>query len=220
MNKALVGLAAVAVAILLAVSAYAADGYFDGKEAGVAARARADALIAAGRGSAGLGPGRIEQLLAVEDPGFSRHGGVDFASSGAGMTTLTQSLGKRLGFDRFRPGIRKIRLIGYASGLERTLRERADRRFIPRCGGDGTGPSGWMTGFYEASQTIYRRPPSALGDREFFSLVAVLIAPRRFDLRRPDAALSERVDRIERLARGHCRPTGVRDVWLEGCAAP
>jgi membrane peptidoglycan carboxypeptidase len=134
------------------------------------------------------------------------------------MNTLTQSLGKKLGFERFHPGINKIRLIGYAMGLEQTLtKEQIVALFLDRAE-MGRGPRGWMTGFYEASEAIYRRPPAALTDREFFSLVAVMIAPRRFDLSRPDVRLRQRVDRIERLTQGLCQPSGVRDVWLNGCA--
>ena len=218
MKRTLLVLTGIALLLVSLAIGYGVYGYFDGRNDGESLRARADALVAAQRGSAGLGPGRIEYLLTVEDPGFARHDGVDFSTDGAGMTTLTQSLGKRLGFERFRPGIHKIRLIGYAMGLEESLSKEQIVALYLDTAEMGRGPNGWMTGFYEASQAIYRRSPAQLADREFLSLVAVMIAPRRFDLRRPDAALDLRVGRIERLVRGECRPTGQRDVWLEGCA--
>ena len=53
---------------------------------------------------------RRATLLAIEDPTFYRHHGVDLATPGAGMTTLTQGLVKLLYFPNgFHPGIAKIR---------------------------------------------------------------------------------------------------------------
>lgn len=212
--------AAAAVFILLAaILAYGAEGYLDARRDSRLLGPRADALIAQGSGAAGLGPGRIDQLLLVEDPGFERHSGIDFSTKGAGLTTLTQSVGKRVGFTRFRPGVRKIRLIGYAMGLERSLTKAQIVALYLDTVGMGRGPKGWMTGFYAASDAIYGRPPARLGEAEFLSLVAVPIAPRTFDLQRPNHALRTRLARIQRLVEGKCQPAGPRDVWLEGCAA-
>lgn len=61
-------------------------------------------------GLADLSSERRTMLLAVEDPSFMHHHGVDLATPGAGMTTITQGLVKLLYFpDGFRPGIAKIR---------------------------------------------------------------------------------------------------------------
>ena len=81
----------------------------------------------------------------------------------------------------------------------------------------GRGPKGWMTGFFLASEAIYERRPNALTDDEFFRLIAVLIAPRSFDLRNDDHALAERVTRIQSLISLQCVSLGNADVWLEGC---
>jgi len=213
------GAVAAAIVILLAAAlAYGADGYFDARKDALLLAPHADRLIAKGSGAAGLGPGRIEQLLLVEDPGFERHSGIDFSTSGAGLTTLTQGVGKHLGFTRFRPGVRKIRLIGYAMGLERGLTKAQIIALWLDTVGMGHGPNGWMTGFYEASRSIYGCPPHLLTEAEFLSLIAVPLAPAMFDLQRRNDALRTRVARIQRLVRGQCQPTGLRDVWLEGCA--
>src|SRR5690242_1897929 len=47
-------------------------------------------------------------LLAVEDPSFARHHGVDWSTPGQGATTISQALVKRLYFDDFKPGFDKI----------------------------------------------------------------------------------------------------------------
>jgi len=212
----------IALLLLLAAIAllgYGVKGYFDARSDAPQLRARADHLIANKLGANGLGAGQLDQLLLVEDPAFRSHNGVDFETAGAGMTTITQSLAKRVAFERFRPGLRKIRLIGYANGLERSLSKAQILALFLDTAEMGRGPRGWMTGFYKASHAVYGRPPAALERQEFLTLVAVMIAPSKYNLRRPDKPLRERVERIENLVLKRCQPSGVRDVWLEGCSA-
>jgi membrane carboxypeptidase/penicillin-binding protein PbpC len=204
---------------LAALLLYGAQGFYDAVRAGPELAARADRLIAANRGAAGLGPGRIEILLKVEDPGFWRHGGIDMSTPGAGRTSITQSLSKRIGFDRFRPGLRKIRQSGYALGLERSLSKHQILALFLDTAEMGPGRRGrWVKGFYTGSLDHFGRPPAALDQRQFLALLAVMIAPREFSLHRPDPGLDERVARIERLIAHQCRPLDNNDVRLEGCA--
>lgn len=210
--------ALMAVLLVALVSGYGLWAFGEAQwEAGALAR-RADGLIAVGLGAEGLGPGRLEALLAVEDPGFVQHSGVDLMTAGAGATTLTQSLAKRLAFQQFRPGIGKIRQTGYAMGLERGLTKAQILALWLDTVEMGPGPQGWLTGFYAASLAVYGRGPKELTDPEFLRLVAVVIAPARFDLFADDAALQDRTARISRLIAGDCAPLDNGDVWLEGCA--
>lgn len=192
-------------------------GYYDALADSGKLAARADRLIKDDRGSASLGVDHLAILLTVQDPGFKVHKGVDLTTPGAGLTTITQSLAKRLAFDDFQPGFAKIRQTGYALGLE----ARLDKAQILALWLDtvpmGNGPDGWMTGFHAASRAIYGRPPSELGREEFLRLVAVLIAPGAYDLTGADTKLDDRVSRIDRLVAGDCKPTGLNDVWLEAC---
>ena len=55
-----------------------------------------------------FGKRRTAMLLAVEDPEFWTHRGVDYATPGQGRTTMTQGLVKFLYFDHFQPGFAKI----------------------------------------------------------------------------------------------------------------
>lgn len=100
---------------------YGAVGYWDAIRHANEYAQRADALIAEGHGAEALGAARLHQLIRVQDPGFWEHGGIDLVTDGTGLTTISQSLAKRLGFDEFRPGIRKIRQTGFAFGLESRL---------------------------------------------------------------------------------------------------
>ena len=75
-----------------------------------------------------------------------------------------------------------------------------------------------VIGFGPAARAWFGRPLGGLGDGEFLSLVAMLVAPTTLDPVRHPAANAERVRRIRRLLADNCRPTGLRDVMLEGCA--
>lgn len=204
--------------VAIGLLAYGLDGYFDARSDAAVLAPRAVRLMTAQRGPADLGRGRVEQLLLVEDPGFLRHRGVDLSTPGSGLTTLTQSVGKRLGFEAFRPGVRKVRLIGYAMGLESRLTKPQILALYLDTVWMGLGPHGPMVGFFNASQQVYGRPPAALSEHEFLSLVAVPIAPRRFSLVKRNPEFDERIARIEKLVRKQCEPDGLRDVWLKGCA--
>lgn len=199
---------------------YGGKGYWDALSDAKRLGARADELIARGRGGDSLGANHLAILLAVEDPNFSEHPGVDFSTPGAGLTTITQSAAKRLAFKEFHPGIGKIRQTGYALGRENRLSKEQILALWLDTLEMGKGPTGWMIGFYTASSAIYGRPPVELTDAEFIRLAAVLIAPTSYDLTKSDVNLDDRTGRIQRLAAEICAPLGFRDVWLEGCRQP
>ena len=50
-----------------------------------------------------------EILLKVQDPGFYDHSGIDLWTPGAGLTTITQAIVKKLYFNDFKSGIAKIK---------------------------------------------------------------------------------------------------------------
>ena len=203
--------------LLAALAVYGGKGFLDARLASEDLRKRANALIAEGRAGADLGAERLQWLLRVQDPAFLVHGGVDFSTAGAGATTISQSVSKRLAFEHFQPGIGKIRQTGYALGLEGNLTKDQILALWLDTVEMGPGPEGWMTGFFTASAAVFGAPPSQITDTEFLRLVAVLIAPGSFDLRRTDQKLEARVRRIERMIGDECAPLTHRDVWLEGC---
>jgi monofunctional glycosyltransferase len=163
----------------------------------------ADKLIDQGRTGEALGEGREAVLLRVH------------ASAG---TTVSQSLAKRLAFEKYRGGIGGIRAAGYAEGLEERLSQRQIMALWLETVEMGPSDKGWMQGFFATSYHVYGRLPARLTDREFLHLAAVIFAPRRYHLQRPDPALEERVDRLERLIAGECRLREDGDSRLEACA--
>ncbi len=164
----------------------------------------ADKLIGQGRTGEALGEGREAILLRVH------------ASAG---TSVSQSLAKRLAFQNFRGGLGGIRAAGYAQGLEERLSQRQIMALWLETVEMGASDKGWMQGFFATSYRVYDRLPARLTDREFLHLAAVIFAPRRYRLIGEDQALDERVDRLERLIAGDCRPRDESDTKLEGCAA-
>lgn len=162
---------------------------------------------------------RREMLLRVEDPGFLRHRGIDFSTPGAGMTTITQSLVKHFYFDDFQPGFAKLEQSLIAPFvLDPAMPKRAQLTAFLNSTPFGTVRGRRVTGFAAAARAFYGRELAALSDREFLSLVAMMMAPARLDPLRHPAANAERVRRIERLLAGRCAPQGLRDVAYEGCA--
>lgn len=195
------------------------SGYFDALTDAEELEARANGLLAENLGGASLGEVRYRQLLAVQDPAFEEHNGVDMTTSGAGITTVTQSLAKRIGFENFSPGIGKIRQTGYALGLESRLSKEQIMALWLDTLEMGHGPDGWVTGFHRMSEAVYGASPDAITDNEYLSLLAVIISPGRYELGSDDEALQERISRISRLVSGECEPRDNSDVWLEGCSS-
>ncbi|CTQ48857.1 transglycosylase domain-containing protein [Jannaschia donghaensis] len=207
---------ALAVAIGALIFAWPlATGYLEGRGAAQDLAARADRAIAAGQGADALGAGRAALLLQVQDPGFHDHSGVDVSTPGAGITTVTQSLAKRIGFDDFQPGWAKLRQTGLALGYESGMTKDQIFALWLETVEMGRIDGAWRIGFFDASERLFGRPPSALNDSEFADLVARLIAPARMS---DAAARAVRSDRIRRLWAGGCAPLDHSDVWLEGCA--
>jgi hypothetical protein len=166
-----------------------------------------------------LTPARTRMLLRVEDPTFLTNNGIDFSTPGAGMTTLSQSLGKRLFFEHFTPGFAKIELVALTRfalyplvDKERTLKAYLATAYFGRRNGKA------VIGIGPAARAWFGKPLASLSDDEYLALVAMAPSPKTLDPVTHSAANAERVARIKRLLANRCRPTGLRDVMLKGCA--
>lgn len=181
---------------------------------------KVDAIIArADPDELALPPHRIAALIRIEDPTFWSNKGIDLSTPGAGMTTLSQGLGKHLFFDDFEPGFRKGELMALTRfalypkvDKDRTLKAAIANAYL------GTSRRQAVTGFADGARTWFNKLLSQLSDREFLELEAMLVAPDMLKPGRGDAERIERVKRIERLLAGQCHPIGLRDVMLDGCA--
>lgn len=187
------------------------------------ARARTPAVIARAREGelplSALSRQRREALLAVDDPGFFRHRGVDFETPGQGRTTITQGLVKRFYFERFTPGFAKIEqslIARYVLDPALSKPEQIAAYLNHSYFGHMRGRA--IIGFADAARTYHSRDFRTLTDAQFLSLVAMTIGPNALDPVRHPAANAERVRRIEALLAKRCRPDGVWDVTYESCA--
>ena len=107
----------ITLSLLLALFVYAVSGYISASNDVVELKQKARALIDNSKGGQSLGSQRLRLLLRVQDPAFYKHNGVDLKTKGAGLTTVTQSLAKRLAFESFKPGLNKIKQTTYAMSL-------------------------------------------------------------------------------------------------------
>jgi monofunctional glycosyltransferase len=146
---------AILIMVLFAFGIYAGLGYYDALQDAAMLKRRASDLIASHHGPDDLTQCRLVQLIRVEDPNFWHHNGVDVETKGAGLTTITQSLSKRLAFEHFKPGIGKIRQTTYAWGLESRLSKKEILTLFLDTAELGQGPTGWMKGVFDTSQQVY-----------------------------------------------------------------
>ena len=165
---------------------------------------------------------RLEWLVRVEDPTFWTNDGIDQSTPGAGMTTLSQGLGKQIFFERFSPGPLRLGKLELMVLTRFVLVENVSKQEILRAvlvnaylGHDEAGP---VIGFAEGARRWFGKELADLTDREFLGLVAMLTAPNRLSPANHAAENSERVSRIERMLAGECSPADLNDIYYERCA--
>lgn len=186
-----------------------------------ARQATPEVLAAAAKGELDLedlSKRRLDMLLKVEDPGFYRHRGVDFSTPGAGMTSITQSLVKRFYFEDFQPGFAKLEQSLIARFvLDPAMSKQAQLEAYLNHSHFGAVNGRRVIGFAAAARSFYGRELGDLTDRQFLSLVAMMMAPKTYDPIRQPRANAERVRRIEAMLAGRCAAHGLRDVALKAC---
>jgi membrane carboxypeptidase/penicillin-binding protein len=155
-------------------------------------------------------------LLAIEDPAFTRHHGVDLETPGAGMTTITQGLVKLIYFPNgFKQGIAKIRQTLIAQYALDALVAKNDQLqlFLNICYlGSKNGEA--VHGYAAAAQAYFGKSFAELTDEEFLSLVAMHIAPN--NLKPGTLENTQRVQRIRAYLSGKYQPAGLLDVDYNG----
>lgn len=160
-----------------------------------------------------LSPKQLQILLTVQDPGFFEHNGVDFDTPGNGWTTLTQSVCKFIYFEKFEPGLAKIKqtlLARYALHEMASKDEQITMYLNLIWFDDG------VRGFASAAQHFYDKPFAQLSDDEFTALMAMTALPRNLNPKTHPKANAERVRRIKAVLDGQYQPRGLFDIWYDG----
>jgi membrane peptidoglycan carboxypeptidase len=159
-------------------------------------------------------PGWLDDLLAVEDPGFYRHHGIDLWTPGAGITTITQGMVKYLYFERFRPGIAKLeQSLLAALALEPMVDKQTQLTIFVNTCYLGTQDGRPVRGFAQAARAWFGKPFAKLSRGEYHALVAMLISPETFHVRERPESNARRVERIQKLLAGSYRPKGLLDLY-------
>jgi len=162
---------------------------------------------------------QLRALLAVQDPQFFEHKGWNFA--GGTVTTITQSLVKRLYFEHFRAGpLNKLRQSLIARfALDPQLSKRDQLRLFINTVWLGNVGGKDVVGLAAGARSFYGKPFMALSSGEFLSLL-VFDRPATLNPRADPLGNAERVARIQRLLAGKCQPQRLVDrlLWrAPGC---
>ena len=159
---------------------------------------------------------RISVLLAIEDPAFMSHRGVDFETPGAGVTTISQGLVKLLYFpDGFKPGLAKMRqtlIARYA--FDSLVSKNEQLLLLLNMSYLGHHESKAVHGFANSAQVYFDKSFAELTNEEFVSLVVMLIGPNA--LKPGTQAHKERLQRINLYLSGKYKPVGLLDVEYDG----
>lgn len=157
---------------------------------------------------------QTEILIKVEDPGFYDHNGLDLSTPGAGLTTITQAITKKLYFDSFKPGIAKIKQSLIARFAVNELISKDDQLTLfinSMYFGNVDGKP--VVGLESAAKAYYYQPVKTLKEQEYISLIAMLVAPDTFNpIDHPEWNM-DRTNRIKALITGEYKPKGVMDQY-------
>ncbi|WP_215225286.1 transglycosylase domain-containing protein [Echinicola shivajiensis] len=150
---------------------------------------------------------QLDALLKIQDPNFYHHKGFDISTPGAGVTTLSQGLVKLFYFERFKPGIAKIKqsLIARFAFDPLTPKDTILKLFINHAY-MGQGNRKAIYGFENAAEFYFNKPFKELNNDEYLALIAMIRAPNTFHFINKREANDLRVSRIKRYLSGNYTP--------------
>jgi membrane carboxypeptidase/penicillin-binding protein len=159
---------------------------------------------------------RIDLLLKIEDPKFRIHRGVDLATPGAGMTTITQGLAKLLYFPGgFQQGIAKVRQTLVAEyALDDLVSKDEQLELYLNATYFGSVDGRPIHGLAAAADAYFGKSDRDLTDDEFIALIGMTISPET--LKPGTANSATRVARIKRYLAGERVPASVLDFEYVG----
>jgi len=161
-----------------------------------------------------LPPSHIKVLLKVQDPGFYSHHGIDLSTPGAGLTTITQAIVKKLYFNKFKSGFRKFKQSVIAKFVvdKMITKEEQITIFINSMyyGRINNSP---QIGLQAAAKGYFNKDAKSLSKDEFVSIIATIVAPNTFNPIDHPEWNKIRSDRIQRLDSGEYVPKGLMDQF-------
>ncbi len=164
--------------------------------------------------SSDLSRRQIEILLKVHDPGFYEHSGIDLLTPGAGLTTLTQAIVKKLYFYDFKAGIAKIKQSLIAKLVVNGQISKDDQLTLflnTMYFGKVDGKQ--IVGLESAANAYYDQAVKTLTEEQYISLIAMLVAPDTFHIIDHPEWNRDRTNRIKELIAGNYEPKGLMDTF-------
>ena len=155
-------------------------------------------------------------LLAVEDPAFFWHQGIDLKTPGAGPRTITVDLAEWLYVGTSSPGISWVEpfLIALLVVDPKVAKQDQLTAYLNLVSfGERDGRS--LIGYPAAARAYFGRDVNALSREQFARLTAMIIDPVKYAMNSEENW--QRTDRIMALVRNECQRTGHADVYLEAC---
>ena len=181
------------------------------------ARSRTDALFEPYRGPldlhwSDLDPAKQEVLLAVLDPEFQSHQGIDFAIG----ITIPERLADRLYFESVTPGFAGFerKLIAFFVITPLVSKEVQLTAFLDLAD-FGSHKGKEIKGFPEASRFFFREGVRTISLEQFSRLAVLLKDPARYPMN-SDANWAE-IDRLKAYWRGECPPPPGKAPSLAHC---
>lgn len=157
---------------------------------------------------------QLEILIKVHDPGFYNHSGIDLSTPGAGLTTITQAIVKKLYFNDFKVGIAKIKqsLIAKFVVNDQITKDDQLTLFINSMY-FGKVDGILIIGLESAANAYYHQPVKTLTEEQYISLIAMLVAPNTFHIIDHPEWNKDRTNRIKELIAGNYKPKGLMDTF-------
>lgn len=163
-----------------------------------------------------LSASQKQWLYAIQDPNFESHNGMDLSTPGAGLTTITQSMVKKLFFNKFKKGLAKYKqtliavfVVDDAIGKNDQLEIFLNSVYM------GSVEDKPIYGFNDASRNYFKKDFSTLSDDEYLSLVAMLIAPNTYHVINDAEKNRDRVSRLKKVISGDYKPENLMDVYYD-----
>ena len=155
-----------------------------------------------------------DALIKIQDPNFYGHRGFDFTTPGAGVTSLSQGLVKIFYFEKFKPGLPKIKqtLIARFAFDALTPKDTILKLFVNHVYlGQRDGEA--IHGFENAADFYFKKNFQDLSQDEYLALVAMIRAPLVFHYFNQRESNNARVARIKKYLAGEYVPQDNSD-WL------
>jgi membrane carboxypeptidase/penicillin-binding protein len=159
---------------------------------------------------------QVQALLKIQDQNFYNHKGFDITTPGTGVTTISQGLVKFYYFDKFKPGIQKIKqtLIARFAFDPMTPKDTILKLFINEVYlGQHNGRE--IKGFENAANAYLNKSFKELTWDEYLGLLAMIRSPNNLHYLKDKEVNQERVARIKKVLAGEYVPVDNSD-WLYG----